>query len=273
MKKTCLLSLNFLLPLFAWGQISLAPTTVFSDANGIGTLYVSNSSSVPQEVNISFIFGYPGNDSIGNLLMVYDDILREKQSGLGDRIRTFPKSFILGPNQQQVVRFQIRPDRSKPAGMYFTRVKVISNPQTTDVETNTINEGISTQITLKLEQIIAAFYKSGDLSTGIDFTKISGQRVENYLSVVSEFTVTGNSPYLGSLQAEVKDSSGKLIATHQQTIALYYEGKRNFSIPIPEGISPGKYEVQLVFKTERSDIPSTDLVQATPIIRTLTVDF
>lgn len=271
--KTLLLALLFsAIVLTAQAQVSLAPTTVFADANGIGTLYVTNGSEKSQEINISFLFGYPGNDSIGNLVMVYADSLREQQSGLGDRIRTFPRSFILAPGQQQTVRFQVRPDRTKPAGMYFTRVKVSSNEQAADVE-QTATEGISTQVNFKFDQVIAAFYKSGAVTTGLEFSKLEAQRKDTTIAIDSEFTVTGNSPFLGSLQAEVKDSSGKVLATQQQTVALYYEGKRAYSIPLPEGIAPGTYQVTLLFKTERSDMPTSDLVQAPPITKTLSVTF
>jgi hypothetical protein len=269
--KTLLFALFFSVAvLTVQAQVSLAPTTVFADANGIGTLYVTNGSGTPQEVNISFLFGYPGNDSIGNLVMVYEDSLREQQSGLGDRIRTFPRSFILAPGQQQTVRFQIRPDRTKPDGMYFTRVKVASNEQSADVE-QTATEGIATQVNFKFEQVIAAFYKSGAVTTGLEFSKLEALRKENTIAVDSEFTVSGNSPFLGSLQAEVRDSSDKVVATHQQTVALYYEGKRAYSIPLPEGIAPGTYQVTLLFKTERSDIPTSDLVQAPPISKILSI--
>lgn len=269
--KTLLSAIFFsVFVLTSQAQVSLAPTTVFADANGIGTLYVTNSSQTPQEVNISFLFGYPGNDSLGNLVMVYEDTLREQQSGLGERIRTFPRSFILAPGQQQTVRFQVRPDRTKPDGMYFTRVRVASNEQSADVEQN-VTDGISTQVNFKFEQVIAAFYKSGSVTTGLEFSKLEALRKDNALAVNTEFAVTGNSPFLGSLQAEIKDSSGKIVATHQQTIALYYEGKRAYSIPLNEGIPSGTYQVSLLFKTERSDIPTSDFVQATPIVKTLSI--
>jgi hypothetical protein len=269
--KTLLFALFFSLAVLAvQAQVSLAPTTVFADANGIGTLYVTNGSEKAQEINISFLFGYPGNDSIGNLVMVYEDSLREQQSGLGDRIRTFPRSFILAPGQQQTVRFQIRPDRTKPAGMYFTRVKVSSNEQTSDIEQAEAN-GVSTKVNFKFDQVIAAFYKSGSVTTGLEFSNLVGERKENAIEVNSDFSVTGNSPFLGSLQAELKDNTGKTVAIHQQTVALYYQGKRSYSIPLPEGIIPGNYQLLLVFKTERSDIPTSDLVQAPPISKTLSV--
>lgn len=260
----------FYFSFYCFSQISIAPTTVFADRNGIASLYITNPSSSPQEVSIEFLFGYPGNDEYGNLLMIYGDSLKEVKSGLGSKIRTFPRNFILGPNQQQTVRIQVVPDKSRPDGTYFSRVKIISAEQTADVET-TATEGVSTRVNFKFEQVIAAFYKVGEVTTGLEFSKIEAQRKDNTIAVDSEFTVTGNSPFLGSLQAEVKDASGKVVATHQQTVALYYEGKRAYSIPLPEGIAPGTYQVNLLFKTERSDIPTSDLVQAPPVSKTLSI--
>lgn len=272
MKIILLSSLIAFVSLSVVAQVSLAPTTVFADANGIGTMYVSNGSDKAQEVNISFLFGYPGNDPEGNVVMVYDDSLRAAQSGLGDRIRTFPRSFILEPGQQQTVRFQIRPDRSKPSGTYFTRVKVLSGEQTSAVEDQS-TEGISAQVSFKLEQVISAFYKTGETSTGLDFSKFEAAKKENAIVVHSEFTVLGNSPYLGSIEAQVRAADGKEIGRQEQTLSLYYEGIRTFSIPVPEDLASGTYEVALTFQTKRSDISTSDLVFAEPIVKKLTVSF
>jgi len=267
--------LSFVLAISGWSavaQVSLAPTTVFANANGIGTMYVSNGSERAQEVNISFLFGYPGNDSIGNMVMVYNDSIRAEKSGLGDRIRTFPRSFILAPGEQQTVRFQIRPDRSKPDGTYFTRVKVLSGEQTAAVE-DVATEGISAQVSFKLEQVISAFYKTGETSTGLDFNKLEASVKENSVLIDSEFIVLGNSPYLGSLQAIVRSADGKEVGRQEQTLALYYGGIRTFSIPIPEDLSSGAYEAELTFQTTRSDISTTDLVFAEPVVKKLTFSF
>lgn len=261
--------------LIAWSaeaQVSLAPTTVFADANGIGTMYVSNGSDKAQEINISFLFGYPGNDPEGNVVMVYDDSIRAEQSGLGDRIRTFPRSFILEPGQQRTVRFQIRPDRSKPASTYFTRVKVLSGEQAAAVEDQSM-DAISAQVNFKLEQVISAFYKSGETTTGLDFGKIEADKNENSILINTEFTVLGNSPYLGSLQANVRSADGKEVGRQEQTLALYYGGIRSFSIPIPEDLASGTYEVALTFQTARSDISTSDLVFAEPIVKKLIFSF
>ena len=252
-------------------QISIAPTTVFIDQNGIGSIYITNPGQIAQEVSVSFLFGYPGDDHDGNLQMVYGDSIREKQHGLGERLRAFPRTFILAPQQQQTVRLQVRPDRSLPAGTYFTRVKVTSNPQTPDVELGNVS-GVSTQINFKFDQIIAAFHKLGEVTTGLEFGEISMEEVEGKLRVIPEYRVTGNSPYLGSVMAVLKDKQGKVLAEQQQTVALYYEGRRAVEINLPEELRRDLYEVTLTYETRRSDIPSTDLVKAPPITKTVFYD-
>jgi methionine-rich copper-binding protein CopC len=251
-------------------QISIAPTSVFLDQNGIGSLFITNPSDVPQEVAVGFLFGYPGNDAQGNLLMVYGDSLREGQFGMGDRLRAFPRTFILGPRQQQTVRLQVRPDRSLPAGTYFTRIKVTSNAQTADVE-NVATEGVSTQVNFKFDQVIAAFHKVGDVQTGLEFGEVTTQIKDNSLRVVTDFTVTGNSPFLGSVTATMKNSQNEVLATQQQTTALYFSGKRALELTLQNPLSAGNYEIELLFETKRSDIPSSDLVQSPPISKKITL--
>jgi hypothetical protein len=252
----------------ALAQVSLAPTTVFIDQNGIGTLFVTNPGNTPQEINVSFLFGYPGNDDLGNLTMVYGDSLSEKRFGIGDRLRAFPRTFILAPQQQQTVRLQVRPDRSLTAGTYFTRIKVTSNAQTTDVEqTNT--EGVSTQVNFKFDQIIAAFQKVGAVSTSLEFGEVKTEIANDIVRIIPEFKVTGNSPYLGSVTAVLKNKTGQVLAEQQQTVALYFSGKRSVELKLPENLPSGEYDVVLTYETRRSDIPSTDLVQSPTVSTTV----
>ena len=251
-------------------QVSIAPTSVFIDANGIASIYITNPSEVPQEVNVGFVFGYPGNDENGSLTMVYEDSVRADEFGLDDKLRAFPRTFILAPFQQQTVRLQVRPDRSLASGTYFTRVKVTSNAQTPDVEQST-DGGVSTQVNFRFDQVIAAFYKNGETHTGLEIGAVDTDIEEGKLKVVPEFTTTGNSPFLGSVHAALKNSSNQTVTEQQQTVALYFSGKRAVEISLPENLPSGEYEVELRYETRRSDIPSADLVQAAPVTRTVAV--
>jgi hypothetical protein len=252
-------------------QISIAPTTVFLDQNGIGSLFITNPSDIAQEINVSFEFGYPGNDESGSLIMVYGDSIHEKQSGLGDRIRSFPRTFILTPQQQQTVRLQVRPDRSLPEGSYFTRIKVTSRAQTPDVE-QTTSEDVSTQVNFKFDQVIAAFHKVGTVSTGLEFGEVVTEVKDSVLRVIPQFKVTGNSPYLGSVTATLKNAANEILSQQQQTVALYFSGKRAVEMKLPENLPPGEYAVVLTYETRRSDIPFADLVQSPAVSTTVIVN-
>jgi len=273
MKKIFLVILTFVILTkteLLFGQVSIAPTTIFIDQNGIGSVFITNPGDTPQEINVSFDFGYPGNDDLGNLLMVYTDSIRSKQFGIDERLRAFPRNFILAPQQQQTVRLQVRPDRSLIAGTYFTRVKVTSNPQTTDVE-KTAQEEVTTRVSFKFDQVIAAFQKVGEVATGLEFEDISAVQSEGLLRVISAFKTTGNSPFIGSVTATLKNAQNETIAEQGQTIALYFSGKRAIEFELPENITPGNYTVTLVYETKRGDIPSSDLVQSQPISKTITI--
>lgn len=253
-----------------FGQVSIAPTTIFIDQNGIGSVFITNPGDTPQEINVSFAFGYPGNDDLGNLTMVYTDSVRAKQFGIDERVRAFPKTFILAPQQQQTVRLQVKPDRSLAAGTYFTRVKITSNAQTSDVE-ETAQEGVATKVNFKFDQVIAAFQKVGEVTTGLEFEDVQVVQSEGVLQVIPAFKTTGNSPFIGTVTATLKNTQNETIAEQGQTVALYFSGKRAVELKLPENISPGNYTVTLVYETKRGDIPSSDLVQSQPISKSIPV--
>lgn len=273
MKKTIKalsVSLFLFLAVPAFAQISIAPTSVFMDENGIASLYITNPSEIIQEISVSFIFGYPGSDDLGNLIMVYGDSIKDKQYGLGDRLRAFPRTFVLAPQQQQTVRLQLRPDRSLPAGTYFTRVKVTSNNQAQDVD-QVVETEVSTQINFKFDQVIAAFYKNGQTSTGLEIGDVTTAMEDGKIRAIADFVTTGNSPFLGSISATLKDASDKTVSQKEETVAMYFSGKKGIDVSIPEGLASGEYQLELQFETKRSDIPSSDLVQSPPISKRIFV--
>lgn len=251
-------------------QVSLAPTTLFTDANGIATLYVTNPGESPQEVTVSFVFGYPAYNEDGVLQLVYEDEEKDALYGLGERLRSFPRSFVLNPMQQQLVRLQVRPDRSKPDGMYFTRVKVSSNGLTADVGTAN-SEGIATQVNFRFDQILAVFHKQGSVSTSLRLGDTRYEREYKRLHVISDFARGGNAPYIGSVQAQLKDPQNQLVAEQRQTVALYFDSRHRVTLELPEDFVLGDYTLELSYTTQRSDISSSNLVQASPVRKSMRV--
>lgn len=248
----------------AKAQVSLAPTAVFIDKTGVGTLYLTNSSDIPQEVSISTEFGYPMMNAEGGLAMIYGDTVRAKENGVDAMLKIFPRTFILPPRQQQLVRFNVRPPKDLKPGVYFSRLKVATAAQVSDVGVETSNNGVVTRVNVRFEQVVAVFYKAGEVTTGVAVDNIVSNVDSNRVMFTLDYRTTGNSPYLGKVKSTIKKSSGEVVAEINQTIAYYYSGKRKIEIPLGTPLLPGRYDVEFTFETTRGDIPAEDLVKAKP---------
>jgi len=251
-------------------QISLAPTSLYihSDTN-IGTLYVSNNSEQSQEITVSLAFGYPGSDKAGNMMMLYEDSVAYEKYALNDWVRVFPRTFVIAPGQQQTVRIQVRPKKGIADGVYWTRVKVLSNPQTPEVE-QSISENVTTRITFKFEQVIAAFYLNGKTTTGLLVKGIESVQEDNKLALLTNVERTGNSPFIGSIKAELYDAGGNLVRQQETTTAIYFDAVRRIEMD-SNGLPAGKYQAKIFFETRRGDVAPTDLVQSEPLVATASV--
>jgi hypothetical protein len=126
-------------------------------------------------------------------------------------------------------------------------------------------------VNFKFDQVIAAFQKVGAVTTGLEFEDIKVVQSDSILRVIPAFKTTGNSPFIGSVTATLKNSQNQTLAEQGQTVALYFSGKRAVELKLPENISPGDYSLTLVYETRRGDIPSSDLVQSQPITKTIPV--
>lgn len=274
MKKLIFFSLVLIMTVLtgpAIAQVSIAPSTLFiDDQTNIGTVYISNRSDNPQEVNIGFSFGYPSSDEEGNLMMNYEDEEAFEQHAIDERIRAFPRSFVLAPQQQQTVRFQVRPQPDAEDGTYWTRVQILANPQEPDIDMTTEEDEVTTRITFRFEQVIAAFYKKGETTTGLNIKNVEVQHDETQMTLLPRLERTGNSPFIGSMRAEVYDTEGNLVAERRTTTTAYFEETRRIRIDT-ENLDPGDYRVELSFETRRGDISPTELVQAPTVTETLEV--
>jgi len=130
MKRILSVFLVFVSFTAADAQVVVAPTVVFlSDQSPFGTFLVMNRSDVPQEIGISFKFGYPVFDSLGGVSMVYDDTLMAHEHSCLDWLKGFPQKFVLNPGQEQVVRLLGMGPANAADGEYWTRLVTSSTPR------------------------------------------------------------------------------------------------------------------------------------------------
>lgn len=255
-----------LLPIALEAQVSLIPTSVFICGNkGIESFYIHNNTGVRQEVSISFQFEYPDSDEDGNVKMVHNDSLKAAKHDLAPHIRAFPGRLIMEPNSQQTIIFQVRGMDEKPDGTYWTRVVVTSNVVSQDIETVNLADGVGTRIDYVFKQNIPVFYKKGQVSTGLQVMDVETSFSNPGLNVIAKLQPAGNSPFIGSVSARLRNMEGRLVAEQSMSVVVYVETLRRIELPFNDEVPPGKYQLELLFETRRRDIVHDNLVQADPV--------
>ena len=252
-------------------QVTLAPSMLFIDSrSGVGSLYIGNNSTLPQEVSISFMFGYPDADSAGNIKMKYDDSLAAKTYSLNPMIHAYPRSFLLNPKQEQTVRLQVGTKSSVKDVFLFTRVKVTSAQKSPDIEKKP-TDSITTQISFKFDQILPIFYRKGNVSTGLTIHDVSTAFKDTTLTVVADVERMGIAPFIGSVKAELYSSSNERVALSEATAAIYFRVKNKMELGLSKARN-GKYRLVLTYETKRADVAAENLLQTSPVTKEVTVD-
>lgn len=251
-------------------QVTIAPTNLFIDEQSrFGTYMLINGSNDPQEINVEFIFGYSITDENGNRSTVYDDPEMAEKYSVSEWLRAFPQNFILQPGQRQVVRMLIRAPQDLEDGTYWARIKTSAVPQTPPVELQS-NEAVTAQVNFKIEQITGLFFKKGNVTTGIEVEQIRTNIEDDFLTVLTDFRRTGNSPFLGSVYAELLDSRNQVVSNTFLSTTLYFDGTVRSDIDL-SSVDPGEYTLRVRFVSERTDVSPQDLVQMEPVTATKNV--
>lgn len=261
----------FLVPEMLLAQVTVAPSMLFIDSkSGIGNMYITNNSAVPQEVSISFAFGYTDADSMGNAIMNYNDTVAAKTYALNPMVRAYPKSFILNAKQEQTVRLQVRANSSVKDAFFFSRVKVTSAQKTPDVEKK-VTDAVTAQINFKFDQIFPVFYRKGNVSTGLIVHDVMTSLKNNKLTVVVDVERTGNAPFIGSMKAELYSAANEKVALSEATASIYFRMKNKIDLDLSK-VAKGKHKLLVTFETKRSDVATEDLLQAQPVTKEVNVN-
>jgi len=243
----------------ATAQVSIAPTAVFLDQQGIGTVYIGNTGTQAQEVRIQFVFGYPGQDTAGEIQMIYGDSLRERSHGLGPSIKAYPSAFTLPAQSQQMVRILLKNRTFVRDGLYFSRLKITSQAQT-PVEDRPDSGAVGTQVSFKFEQFLPVFFMQGKVRPQVKVEPKTLESDYRYGALRFDYTCEGDIPYLGKLRYRlIHPSPGERpqssLPWKEMEIALYFQGNRRCLLPWPETLGSGKHCLELEFHCGRNDMP------------------
>lgn len=254
-----------------FAQVTVAPSMLFIDSkSGIGNLYITNNSASPQEVSISFAFGFPDADSVGNPTMNYNDSVDAKTYSLNPMVHAYPRSFLLEANQEQTVRLQVRTKGAAKDVFYFTRIKITSNQKSAEIERKP-TDSVATQIKFRFDQILPVFYRKGNVSTGLTVHDVSTSIKDKKLTVVADVERTGIAPFIGSMKAELFSPANESVALHEETASIYFRMKDKVELDLSKA-GKGEHRLVLTFETKRSDVAADDLLQAPPVTKEVTVN-
>lgn len=248
-------------------QVTIAPTNLYIDDNvNFGTYMVLNNSDESQEVSIDFLFGYTINDESGNKTVVTSDSLLSEQYSIANNVRAFPRSFTLPPNQRQTVRLRVIPSGLENDGTYWARIRTSAVPVSPPIEL-TSQDAVTAQVGIVIEQVTGLFYKKGTVTTGIEIESIDHVEKDETLDILVGYNRTGNSPFLGTITAELLNADNTVAATDFVSTSLYFDGLHKQVLDISD-VPAGSYTLKLSFVSSRRDISEDDIVQMAPVERT-----
>ena len=232
------------------------------DEDPAGRITITNSSDVPQEVSISLSFGYPDSDAAGTLLMNYEDEASAALFGLDEVMRVFPRRFDLAPGERQILRIQVPLNemRARDDGLHWTRMNITSNERTRAVDEGA-EDRIGARISYRIQQNIGIFYKKGEVRTGLELLEMSHSRdpETGELRLVPRLQRTGNSPFMGTMYATLRDAGGAVVRESERTFSVYFTQTRPISLDTT-GLPAGRYTATLRLDPTRTDLNPRDQI-------------
>ena len=242
-----------------YSQIIISPYIVYMDQKDrFGTFLVQNKSMEEYEINISFIFGYPTTDSLGNGTMKYVENPADSLPSIATWIRAFPRSFVLVPEQKQIVRMTARPPGYVEPGTYWTRMVTASTPKAPPVDT--LKDGISAKVRFVLNQVTTVIYRVDTATTALSLENMSVENDSINLQMFIDLNREGNSAYFGDMKTRLLSENGDTIAVEENFVQVYYDMRKRIDFPL-EKLVAGKYKVEVEIQfNEKEDIPQSRLV-------------
>lgn len=255
-------------------QLLVSPTTVFlSDKSPTGRLILLNQSPHDQEISVAFAFGIPESDSLGNVVVNFQDsAVTDPQSALA-WIKAFPRSVIIKPGDRQVVRVMAKAPIDLEHGEYWARVMISS--QRTDTPLQTLGKAgqIGTRLHMVTRQGIMLKYRVGDLSTHLNLESATASIKDSTVELMLDMTVQGNASYVGTLQCRLTDRDGTEVDTYQLRMAVYRSLRRRIELSLASHAYNPPYQVDLEISNEgRFDINPRDLIKGNTVTYSMTVE-
>ncbi|MDQ3555878.1 MAG: hypothetical protein M3409_03750 [Gemmatimonadota bacterium] len=249
--------------------VTVSPTALYIDSQSrSGTLILFNGGSLPEELEISFAFGYPTSDASGAISVELRDSAAAGEPSAVPWLRAFPRRLVLKPGQRQVLRILVQPPAALADGEYWGRVLVRSRGGQPPIEQA---QG-EVRVQLNVETVIATalMFRKGPVHTGLSVREARAERTDDGVQLTLDVERQGNAAYLGRVRAQLLSPDGAVYAEVEDALAVYRALRRRFVLPLPAA-APAGFTVRYTFDTERPDLPPSGPLRAAPVTAVLPV--
>lgn len=250
--------------------VTVSPSALFIDSRSqTGTLTLYNGGTLPEEIEVSFAFGYPVSDVNGTVNVALRDTAPAGEPSIVPWLRAFPRRMVLQPGQRQVLRVLVQPPATLAPGEYWGRILVRSRGGQPPIEQTSGD----VRVQLNVETVIATalLFRKGPVATGLAVKSARAEVVRDTVQATFDMERQGSAAYLGRVRAQLVGPDGRVASEVEDAIAVYRSLRRRFTFPLPRGARAG-YRIRYTFDTERPDLPANGPVRAPAVTGTLSIE-
>ena len=246
-------------------SVTVAPPVVVIDhrARG-GSLDLYNPSSVPVEVSVSLLYGFPVSDSLGNVDLNTMEHPPAGEPSAAGWIDAYPRRATVLPGQKQTVRFLARPPADLPDREYWSR-SVVSSKAAAIALASPDTTKITASLNVEIRTITTLLYRKGTVTATVAASHLRTAVHGDSLITRVQLDPHGNAAWLGTLTGKFVGADGKTVAEFERPMGVYHQVDPSFILPL-DSVPPGKYRLHVELKSERRDLPRSTLVQS-PAVR------
>lgn len=263
-----------LLALCAAGEasaVAVSPNALYIDhRTRSGTLTLFNPGDLPEEITLSFAFGYPQSDAQGRITVPLDSVAPAGEPSVLPWVRAFPRRLRLEPGQRQVVRILVSPPAGLAPGEYWGRIRIHSTGGQPPIE-QTLDGNVRTSVSVAMEIVAPVNYRNGDVRTGVRVREQSVRATPEGAELVLDLEREGNAAFVGRVRAQLVAPDGRVVAEATDGLAVYRDLRKVLLIPLPEARPLSGYRVTFTLDTERPDLPPESVLPAAPVGDTVTI--
>jgi fimbrial chaperone protein len=244
----------------AWA-VTVSPTALFIDSRTpTGTLVLFNPGTRPEEIEVSFAFGYPTTDADGKMRTVLSDTAAAGEPSIVPYIRAFPRRLTLEPGQRQTLRVLVQAPAGMAEGEYWGRVVVRARGGQPPIEQT--QGAVHVQLNVETAVATAVLYRKGAVQTGLEVGGAAGRITPQGVQADFDVRRTGNAVYLGHVKAEVVAADGRVVGTVEDAMAVYRGLHLRYLVPLAPGAPRTGLTLRYTFDTDRPDLPAAGPVKA-----------